>query len=98
VTGTALLALLFFVGDGSISARGSRRTHLSAAKMGLIGMARGLASEFAPHNIRVNVVSPGSIRYAARIRSGIRVASRTPPASRSAGKAASTRSPRPACS
>ena len=24
-------------------------------------MARGLASEFAPHNIRVNVVSPGSI-------------------------------------
>jgi 3-oxoacyl-[acyl-carrier protein] reductase len=29
--------------------------------MGLIGMARGLATEFAPHNIRVNVVSPGSI-------------------------------------
>ena len=29
--------------------------------MGLIGMARGLASEFAPHNFRVNVVSPGSI-------------------------------------
>ena len=24
-------------------------------------LARGLASEFAPHNIRVNVVSPGSI-------------------------------------
>jgi 3-oxoacyl-[acyl-carrier protein] reductase len=53
--------ILFFVGDGAISARGSGRTHLSAAKMGLIGMARGLASEFAPHNIRVNVVSPGSI-------------------------------------
>ena len=53
--------ILFFVGDGSISAHGSGRTHLSAAKMGLIGMARGLASEFAPHNIRVNVVSPGSI-------------------------------------
>jgi 3-oxoacyl-[acyl-carrier protein] reductase len=53
--------ILFFVGDGSISARGSGRTLLSAAKMGLIGMARGLASEFAPHNIRVNVVSPGSI-------------------------------------
>src|SRR5437763_6260155 len=50
--------ILFFVGDGSISASGSGRTHLSAAKMGLIGMARGLASEFAPHNIRVNVVSP----------------------------------------
>jgi 3-oxoacyl-[acyl-carrier protein] reductase len=53
--------ILFFCGDGSISARGMGRAHLSAAKMGLIGMARGLASEFAPHNIRVNVVSPGSI-------------------------------------
>src|SRR5690348_7969337 len=39
--------ILFFVGDGAISARGSGRAHLSAAKMGLIGMARGLASEFA---------------------------------------------------
>ena len=53
--------ILFFCGDGSISARGSGRAHLSAAKMGLIGLARGLATEFAPHNIRVNVVSPGSI-------------------------------------
>src|SRR5918912_214257 len=53
--------VLFFCGDGSISAHGHGRAHLSAAKMGLIGMARGLASEFAPHNIRVNVVSPGSI-------------------------------------
>jgi 3-oxoacyl-[acyl-carrier protein] reductase len=53
--------VLFFCGDGSISARSSGRAHLSAAKMGLIGMARGLATEFAPHNIRVNVVSPGSI-------------------------------------
>ena len=53
--------ILFFVGDGAISATGSGRTHLSAAKMGLIGAARGLASEFAAQNIRVNVVSPGSI-------------------------------------
>ena len=53
--------ILFFCGDGSISANGKGRTHLSAAKMGLIGMARGLASEFAADNIRVNVVSPGSI-------------------------------------
>jgi 3-oxoacyl-[acyl-carrier protein] reductase len=29
--------------------------------MGLVGFARGLASEFAAQNIRVNVVSPGSI-------------------------------------
>jgi 3-oxoacyl-[acyl-carrier protein] reductase len=53
--------ILFFCGDGSFSGRGSGRAHLSAAKMGLIGLARGLASEFAQHNIRVNVVSPGSI-------------------------------------
>ena len=53
--------ILFFVGDGAFSGRGAGRAHISAAKMGLIGMARALASEFAPHNIRVNVVSPGSI-------------------------------------
>ena len=53
--------VLFFVGDGAFSGRGSGRAHISAAKMGLIGLARGLASEFAPHDIRVNVVSPGSI-------------------------------------
>jgi 3-oxoacyl-[acyl-carrier protein] reductase len=29
--------------------------------MGLVGLARALASEFAPQNIRANVVSPGSI-------------------------------------
>ena len=53
--------ILFFVGDGSISARGRGRAHLSAAKMALIGLARGLATESAPDNIRVNIVSPGSI-------------------------------------
>jgi len=53
--------ILFFVGDGAFTGRGAGRVHISAAKMGLIGMARALASEFAPHNIRVNVVSPGSI-------------------------------------
>jgi 3-oxoacyl-[acyl-carrier protein] reductase len=53
--------VLFFVGNGAYSGRGSGRAHLSAAKMALVGFARGLASEFAPHNIRVNVVSPGSI-------------------------------------
>jgi len=52
--------ILFFTGDGAFTG-GSGRAHVSAAKMGLVGMARSLASEFAPHNIRVNVVSPGSI-------------------------------------
>src|SRR5438045_4977397 len=39
--------ILFFVGDGAISARGSGRTQFSAAKMGLLGMARGLPPGFA---------------------------------------------------
>jgi 3-oxoacyl-[acyl-carrier protein] reductase len=52
--------ILFFTGDGSFTG-GSGRAHVSAAKMGLVGLARALATEFAPHNIRANVVSPGSI-------------------------------------
>ncbi len=52
--------VLFFTGDGSFTG-GSGRAHVSAAKMGLVGLARALASEFAAQNIRVNVVSPGSI-------------------------------------
>lgn len=52
--------ILFFTGEGAFIG-GSGRAHVSAAKMGLVGLARGLASEFAPQNIRVNVVSPGSI-------------------------------------
>jgi 3-oxoacyl-[acyl-carrier protein] reductase len=52
--------ILYFTGDGAFVG-GSGRAHVSAAKMGLVGFARALASEFAPHNIRVNVVSPGII-------------------------------------
>ncbi|MCH8745911.1 MAG: SDR family oxidoreductase [Chloroflexi bacterium] len=52
--------ILFFTGEGAFKG-GSGRAHVSAAKMGLVGLARGLASEFAGNNIRVNVVSPGSI-------------------------------------
>lgn len=52
--------ILFFTGDGAFTG-GSDRAHVSAAKMGLVGMARALATEFAPNNIRVNVVSPGRI-------------------------------------
>lgn len=35
--------------------------HVSAAKMGLVGMTRSLAVELAPHGILVNCVSPGTI-------------------------------------
>ena len=52
--------ILFFTGDGSFTG-GKGRAHVSAAKMALVGLARALATEFAEHNIRVNVVSPGSI-------------------------------------
>lgn len=52
--------ILFFTGGGAFAGP-AQRAHVSAAKMGLVGMARSLASEFAPNNIRVNVVSPGSI-------------------------------------
>jgi 3-oxoacyl-[acyl-carrier protein] reductase len=52
--------ILFITGEGAFVG-GAGRAHVSAAKMGLVGLARGLASEFASKNIRVNVVSPGSI-------------------------------------
>jgi 3-oxoacyl-[acyl-carrier protein] reductase len=52
--------ILFFTGEGAFTG-GSGRAHVSAAKMGLVGLARSLAVEFAAQNIRANVVSPGSI-------------------------------------
>jgi NAD(P)-dependent dehydrogenase (short-subunit alcohol dehydrogenase family) len=52
--------ILFFTGEGAFMG-GAKRAHVSAAKMGLVGLARSLAVEYAPHGIRVNVVSPGSI-------------------------------------
>jgi NAD(P)-dependent dehydrogenase (short-subunit alcohol dehydrogenase family) len=52
--------IVFLTGEGAFVG-GAGRAHVSAAKMGLVGLARGLASEFAGRNIRVNVVSPGSI-------------------------------------
>jgi 3-oxoacyl-[acyl-carrier protein] reductase len=52
--------VVFFTGDGAFKGT-ALRAPVSAAKMGIIGLARGLASEFAPKNIRVNVISPGRI-------------------------------------
>jgi len=36
----------------------------AAAKSGLVGLTRSLALEFAPHNVRVNALSPGYTRTA----------------------------------
>jgi NAD(P)-dependent dehydrogenase (short-subunit alcohol dehydrogenase family) len=52
--------ILFFTGEGAFQGA-AKRGHVSAAKMGLVGLARSLSNEFAAQNIRVNVVCPGSI-------------------------------------
>jgi len=52
--------ILFFMGEGAF-AGGSGRAHVSAAKYGLVGLSRSLAASSLPNNIRVNIVSPGSI-------------------------------------
>ena len=52
--------IIYIAGSGAL--RGSaHRAHISAAKMGLVGLARGLATDMGQHNITVNVVSPGRI-------------------------------------
>ena len=40
----------------------SGMAHYSASKHGLIGLARTMAIELAPHRIRVNCVAPGGVR------------------------------------
>ncbi len=37
------------------------RVHVAAAKSGMIGMTRALATELAPHGISVNCVAPGNV-------------------------------------
>jgi len=52
--------VIYLTGDGAYTGV-PKRAHVSAAKMGLMGLARGLASEFAEHNITFNIISPGRI-------------------------------------
>ena len=47
---------------GSPSHMGTRgRSHVCAAKMGVVGLARVLANELGEHDINVNVVAPGHV-------------------------------------
>jgi 3-oxoacyl-[acyl-carrier protein] reductase len=65
----ASLPAIIAAGGGSIITLGGDnaiygavgKVNSSAAKAGLVGMTRALAKELAPHNIRVNCVSPGAI-------------------------------------
>jgi len=50
--------VIYITGDGAYTGA-AKRAHVSAAKMGLTGLARGLASEFAEQNITFNIISPG---------------------------------------
>ena len=50
--------VIYITGDGAYSGV-AKRAHVSAAKMGLTGLARGLASEFAEQHITFNIISPG---------------------------------------
>ena len=50
--------VIYITGDGAYSGV-AKRAHVSAAKMGLTGLARGLATEYAEQNITFNLLSPG---------------------------------------
>jgi 3-oxoacyl-[acyl-carrier protein] reductase len=55
-------ASVVFVGSRGADAGLPMRAHYTAAKAGLVGLARSLSRELGPQGIRVNVVAPGVIR------------------------------------
>ena len=53
--------VLFFTGDGAWAGGAAAGPRLCRQDGAWSAFSRSLATEFAPHNVRVNVVSPGSI-------------------------------------
>ena len=49
------------IGGMSAHTGATRRAHVIAAKMGLVGLTRALAHDLAKHHITVNCVAPGLI-------------------------------------
>ena len=54
-------ASVVFIGSKVASVGVPLRSHYTAAKAGLVGLARSLSKELGPRRIRVNVVAPGVI-------------------------------------
>lgn len=50
----------------------ANRVHVLAAKAGLVGMMRGLATELAPHGVTCNIVAPGQIETERPASAGVR--------------------------
>jgi 3-oxoacyl-[acyl-carrier protein] reductase len=49
------------IGGMSAHTGATRRAHVIAAKMGLVGLTRALAHDLAKHHVTVNCVAPGLI-------------------------------------
>ena len=70
------------LGGSSCHVGTRNRVHVLAAKMGLVGLTRGLAAELGEHGITVNCVAPGHIDTVRGASAGQRSAQTTRPIER----------------